>query len=216
MTLDDVYDLFSRISHLDDRVVRPEPEQAAGQAEMWAVALADVPLPFAAHAVITHIQRSPYPLRPADIAEQWRLYVRDRLERHTESEPPKGDTGDRAYNAALLAERRAVAMGAMQPRQVKELPAGDRTPYEGRGRALLRSVGRETLSKRPELAAGCSHCHAAPGRPCTGRGGRRRVDAHPSRVDASRALEAGQQPPDQEEWASEMERRRAASVNRLR
>ncbi|KAB7850175.1 zinc finger domain-containing protein [Streptomyces mobaraensis] len=214
MTLDDVYDLFERIALVDDRIVRPNPADAAGQAEMWAVILRGVPLPFAAHAVIRHYQQSPYQLRPADIAEQWRLHIRDRLERHTESEPPDGDTGDDTYQAALLAERRAVASGAVEPRPVPQpriLTAGtDLAP--GRGRAILAAVGQPAPSPAPgnPRSVHCPRCHAEPGRSCT-TAGRRRADVHPARLETVRRAAAGLPPVDPAEEQRELERRREAS-----
>ncbi|MEI5100345.1 hypothetical protein RB200_19680 [Streptomyces sp. PmtG] len=187
MNLEETYQLLDRVSMVDDRIVRTDPTEAAGQADMWAAILTDVPLPFAAHAVLKHYKTSPFALRPSDIAEQWRLYVRDRLDRHTESEPPAGDTGDDTYQAALIAERRAVALGEMEPRPADALPPGGAASYEGRGRALLQLVGGEATSKRPEFKAACPHCNAEAGKPCTNRHGERRVEAHPSRIDASRS-----------------------------
>ncbi|MEV8477866.1 hypothetical protein [Streptomyces sp. NPDC051173] len=214
MTLDDVYALFDRIALVDDRIVRPNPADAAGQAEMWAVILHDAPLPFAAHAVVHHYQRSPYPLRPADIAEQWRLHIRDRLERHTESEPPIGDTGDDTYRAALLAERLAVACGELEPSPVpppRTLPAGaDVTP--GRGRAILAAIGgipEQPGSGNPR-AITCPRCHAEPGRSCT-TAGRRRADVHPARLEAAHRASSGLPPVSDEDAHAELQRRLDAS-----
>ncbi|MBZ6085881.1 hypothetical protein KVH15_33400 [Streptomyces olivaceus] len=211
MNLDETYQLLDRVSMVDDRIVRADPTETAGQADMWAVILADVPLPFAAHAVLTHYKTSPFALRPSDIAEQWRLYVRDRLERHTESEPPAGDAGDDTYQAALIAERRAVARGEMEPRPANALPPGSTSTYEGRGRALLQLVGASTTSQRPEFTAPCPHCNAPSGQPCTNGRGQRRRDAHPTRIDASRALAAGHAPVTRDDVKQEVDRRRAAA-----
>ncbi|WP_424891837.1 zinc finger domain-containing protein [Streptomyces sp. XH2] len=215
MTLDDVYDLFDRIALVDDRIVRPNPADAAGQAEMWAVILHDVPLPFAAHAVVHHYQRSPYPLRPADIAEQWRQHIRDRLERHTESEPPIGDTGDGTYRAALLAERQAVARGDLEPRPVpplRALAAGmDSAP--GRGRAIVAAIGGVPEPRDGNAnprAIRCPRCGADPGRSCT-TAGRRRADVHPARREAAHRAASGLPPVSDEEVQAEIQRRLDAS-----
>ncbi|MEV4440428.1 hypothetical protein AB0K09_15665 [Streptomyces sp. NPDC049577] len=214
MTLDDVYALFDRIALVDDRIVRTNPVDAAGQAEMWAVILTDVPLPFAAHAVIRHYQQSPFPLRPADIAEQWRLHIRDRLERHTESEPPEGDTGDDTYRAALLAERRAVASGVAEPRPVPAPRAltASTAPTPSRARAILAAVGHTAPSPADgnPRSVHCSRCHAEPGRSCT-TAGRRRPDVHPIRLEDARRAAAGQPPVTLAEEQQELERRLAAS-----
>ncbi|MGW1071524.1 zinc finger domain-containing protein [Streptomyces sp. NPDC002537] len=211
MNLDETYQLLDRVSMVDDRIVRTDPREAAGQADLWAAILADVPLPFAAHAVLKHYKTSPFALRPSDIAEQWRLYVRDRLERHTESEPPDGDTGDDTYQAALIAERRAVAVGEMEPRPTNALPPGSTSSHESRGRALLQLVGSELTSRRQEFTAPCPHCHSASGKPCTDGRGKSRRDAHPTRIEASRATAAGQPPVDHRALADEIDRRRAAA-----
>lgn len=214
MTLDDVYALFDRIALVDDRIVRPNPADAAGQAEMWAVILHDVPLPFAAHAVVHHYQRSPYPLRPADIAEQWRLHIRDRLDRHTEAEPPAGDTGDGTYRAALLAERRAVACGDLEPRPVpppRALSAGAELA-PGRGRAIVAAIGgipEQPGSGNPR-AITCPRCGAEPGRSCT-TAGRRRADVHPARLEAAHRAASGLPPVSDDEVHAELKRRLEAS-----
>ncbi len=214
MTLDDVYALFDRIALVDDRIVRNAPAEAAGQAEMWTVILADVPLAFAAHAVVRHYQQSPFPLRPADIAEQWRLHIRDRLDRHTESEPPAGDTGDGTYRAALLAERRAVACGDLEPRPVPPpgaLPTGTALA-PGRGRAIVAAIGG--IPERPgngnSRAITCPRCLAEPGRSCT-TAGRRRADVHPARLEAAHRAASGLPPVNEAEVHAEVQRRLNAS-----
>ncbi|MCF3101470.1 hypothetical protein IPZ58_07735 [Streptomyces roseoverticillatus] len=214
MTLDDIYDLFDRIALVDDRIVRSNAADAAGQAEMWSVILHDVPLGFAAHAVVHHYQRSPYPLRPADIAEQWRLHIRDRLERHTESEPPIGDTGDHTYRAALLAERRAVASGELDPRPAPA-PRALTTTSEiapGRGRAIVAAIGGipEPRDNGNPRAIHCPRCHAEPGRSCT-TAGRRRSDPHPARREAAHRAASGLPPVSDEEAQAELQRRLDAS-----
>lgn len=110
----------------------------------------------------------------------------------------------------------AAASGQLPPQTpTAALASGETVDATGRGSALLRSVGRETLSRRPEFAAPCPHCLAAAGHPCTSGQGRRRLDAHPSRIDASRALNSGKQPTDHRAAAEEIDRRRAAAQAHL-
>lgn len=215
MNLDETYQLLDRISLVDDRIVRADPAEAAGQADMWTVILADIPLAFAAHAVLEHYKQSPFALRPSDIAERWRKYVHDRLERHTESEPPAGDTGDDTYAAALFAERRAVALGQMEPRPVTHRAVeGAVERPTGRARAILAAVGDRIPTVREGvvnvLGVACPRCHAAPGRSCT-TAGKRRADAHPARLEDARRAAAGQPPADPDETARDIERRRNAA-----
>lgn len=218
MTLDETYQLLDRISLVDDRIVRADPAEASGQADMWTAILADVPLPFAAHAVLEHYKRSPFALRPSDVAEQWRRYVHDRLERHTESEPPAGDAGDDTYQAALFAERRAVAMGQLEPRPVTQmLPAGT-GQVVGRARAILAAAIEHVPTARAGvvnvLGNACPRCYARPGQSCS-TAGRKRADAHPARLEDARRIASGLPPADPGETAAELERRRGASAAAL-
>lgn len=107
----------------------------------------------------------------------------------------------------------AVGSGQLPPNAARaELTGGESVDAEGRGRELLRAVGRESLSRRPELAAPCPHCNAAAGRPCVNGRGDRRVDAHPSRIEASHNINTGKAPAGREEIENEIDRRRAAAA----
>lgn len=167
-------------------------------------------------AIQAHVTKGNAFISIGEIVAQIRKVRADRISRHTEALPPAGDHDDASYKAALLAERKAIADGHLTPTAVPELSPGHTTaPYEGRGRALLRSVGREAHSRRPEFTATCPRCQATPGRPCTDGHGRRRRDAHPSRIDASRALAAGEPPIDRRAVEQEMQRRLDASAAAL-
>ena len=163
-------------------------------------------------AIRAHITRGNAFISVGEIVAEIRRARNDRLSRHTEAEPPYGDFGDVSYKAALMDERKAIADGRTSPTVVPALPPGEQPAmYEGRGRALLRSVGRDAVSRRPEFTAACPYCLAAPGQPCTNGKGQPRRDAHPTRIEASRAMAAGEAPVDRHAVEIEEERRRAAA-----
>lgn len=181
--------------------------------DAWHDFLAGYSLDEARAAVHRHVALGNAFISIGEICAQIRRARNDRLARHTEAEPPYGDFGDASYKTALHDERRAIADGRAEPVVVPALPPGETVAeYEGRGRALLNAVGRESISRRPELTAPCPHCTAAAGRPCTNGRGERRVDAHPSRIEASRAVAAGETPVAREDIEQEIERRRQAAA----
>ncbi|MEU8968094.1 hypothetical protein AB0D11_02265 [Streptomyces monashensis] len=94
----------------------------------------------------------------------------------------------------------------------KALTTGEPVDANGRGRAMLRAIGRESLSRRPEFAAPCPHCLAPTGQPCTNGHGHQRRDAHPSRIEASRAINSGETPSNHSAATEEIDRRRAAAA----
>jgi len=198
------------------RAVCPQQKIDEYTSDTWEDFLLPYSVDEARAAIRTHITRGNAFISIGEIVAEIRKAREDRLSRHTEALPPAGAHDDASYKAALLHERRAIADGRVTPTTVPALPPGHTTaPYEGRGRALLRAVGRDTTSRRPELAASCPHCRAVTGQPCTDSHGRPRRDAHPSRVDASHALAAGQPPVNRHEVEMDMERRRAASAAAL-
>lgn len=198
------------------RAVCPQQRIDEYTADAWFDFLEPYTLTETRAAVYRHVTLGNAFISIGEIVAQIRKARNDRLSRHTEAEPPYGDFGDASYKAALLDERRAIADGRADPVVVPALPPGQ-TPaaYEGRGRALLNSVGRESPSRRPELVTACPHCLAAPGQPCTNGKGQHRRDAHPSRIEASRAMAAGGPPLDRHTIEQDMERRRAASAAAL-
>jgi len=184
--------------------------------DAWHEFLAPYSLEEARAAVHRHVSQGNAFISIGEIVAAIRKARNDRLARHTEAEPPYGDLGDASYQAALLDERRAIADGRADPVAVRALPAGQPPAmYEGRGRALLQSIGRESISRRPEFMAACPHCLAAPGHPCINGKGQQRRDAHPTRIEASRAMAAGEPPVDRHAIEIEAERRRAAAQARL-
>lgn len=179
--------------------------------DAWHDILAPYDLNEIRAAAARHIRAGNAFIAVGEIAAEISKARNDRLDRHTEAEPPTGDTGDATYKAALLAERKAIADGRTEPLTIPALPPGDTGAYEGRGQALLKLVGRNAPSRRPELAAPCPHCDAPTGASCQTNSGERRRDAHPTRIDASRQLRAGQDPTSREDVERELERRRAAA-----
>lgn len=198
------------------KAVCPQQRIDEYTADAWFDFLEPYSLLEARAAVAAHVNQGNAFISIGEIAAQIRKARNDRLDRHTEAEPPYGDFGDASYKAALLDERKAIADGRADPVAIPALTSGQEPAmYEGRGRALLRSVGREVISRRPEFTAPCPHCLAAPGRPCSNGKGQRRRDAHPSRIEASRAMAAGEPPTDRHAVEHEMERRRAAAQAHL-
>ncbi|MBH1939244.1 hypothetical protein I5Q34_34155 [Streptomyces sp. AV19] len=198
--------------------------RTVGRADVlaWHTVLGNLDFDAARQAVAAHYSSETRWIMPADIITAVRAVRRDRLERHTEAEPPPGDTGDNAYQAALLAERRAIADGNAEPRPVPALPPGEsQQPMNGRARTVLAAVGNEVPGRRDGvvnvLAVPCRICHARPGRTCTSPRNtrRRRADVHPARLEDARRAAAGQPPIDPAEAQQELERRLEASRTAL-
>lgn len=194
------------------RAMCPQQKIDEFTADAWHDILSAYSLDEARAAVHGHVTAGNSFISVGEICARIRKTRSDRLSRHTEAEPPYGDFGDASYKAALLDERKAIADGRAEPVTIPALPPGEKPAvYEGRGRALLRSIGRESLSRRPEFTAGCPHCLSGPGHPCTNGKGQNRRDAHPTRIEASRAIAAGETPVAREDVQQEIDRRRAAA-----
>lgn len=219
MTPEEAIRLLAHAAAFDNR----QPSRVAAQA--WAAALRDIPLDqdtldavAAFYGTVTlddaakfdptkrrwlephHVRYHRQKIRNARLAEANFLY---------DGDPDETAIDSIANRRALLS---AAASGQVSPQTpAAAITSGEAVDSEGRGRAILNAIGRETLSRRPELAAPCPHCDAAAGRPCTNLHGKRRRDAHPSRIDASRQVRAGETPVAREEAERETERRRAAS-----
>lgn len=184
-------------------------------ADAWHDLLAPYALAEARAAVARHIAAGNAFVAVGEIVTEIRKARNDRLDRHTEAEPPPGDTGDHAYQTALLAERQAIADGRTEPRPVPALPPGTTEPQPtGRARAILAAVGDSVPGPRQGvvnvLAVPCPRCHARSGRTCT-TNGRRRADVHPARLEDARRAAAGEPPAPREDTEREIERRLAAS-----
>ncbi|MFI9235814.1 hypothetical protein [Streptomyces sp. NPDC053079] len=126
-----------------------------------------------------------------------------------------GETGAQSIQN-MRALTRAAASGQTPPQASRAaITSGQSVDADGRGRAILNAIGREALSRRPELAAPCPHCGAEVGVPCHNGRHQRRRDAHPSRIEASRHLAAGQSLDARAEAERELERRRETSRTAL-
>lgn len=185
----------------------------------WHTVLGNLDYEAARQAVTQHYATETRWIMPADIISKVRAKRRARLERHTESEPPPGDTRDDAYKAALLAERRAIADGRTEPRPVPALPPGETTQQPtSRARAILAAASHNIPSPRDGivnvLTVPCPRCHAQPGRTCT-TNNRRRPDPHPARLEDARRIAAGLPTIDRKEADQEMQRRREAAHTAL-
>lgn len=203
--------------------------RTVGKADVlaWQTVLGNLDPDAARQAVTQHYTTETRWIMPADIRAAVLANRRDRLDRHTEAEPPPGDTGDHAYRPALLAERRAIASGQTPPQPVPALPAGTSQPQTGRARAILAAVADTTTLPGPRegvvnvLAVACPICHTRPGRTCTSsrNPARRRADVHPARLEDARRVAAGQPPADRDNEQRELERRLAvskAAVSRMK
>ncbi|MFE1550604.1 hypothetical protein [Streptomyces sp. NPDC058718] len=215
MTPDQIPQLLKQVSYADPRVLPDDEQEVLGMAALWAAVLTDVPAQFAMQAVALHYASSPFPIKPSDISTRWCAVVRDRMTRHTGTfEPlqhPELHPDDEAgYRAALAAERRAVAIGAQPPNELRAITAG---PAAAEVQARLDRMGtympasvKETLAAlRPEavererlirsgladprsVACPWGACRAPQGQRCR-TNGRDRRDYHPARIEAAQSAE---------------------------
>ncbi|NUH35300.1 hypothetical protein HUF15_00700 [Streptomyces samsunensis] len=197
------------------RALCPQQRFDEYTADAWHDLLGPYSLEEARAAVARHIAAGNAFVSVGEIVTEIRKARNDRLDRHTEAEPPVGDMGDHAsYQAALIAERRAIASGHTQPRAVPALPLGTTEQPTGRARAALAAAGNALPGPGEGVvnvfAIPCPRCHARPGRTCT-TNGRRRADVHPARLEDARRAAAGQPPAPIEDTQREIERRIAAS-----
>ncbi|MEU1800833.1 hypothetical protein [Streptomyces sp. NPDC019937] len=219
MTPDEAKQLLAHAAAFDNR----QPSIVATKA--WAAALRDIPLDqdtldavaaFYGSTTLDgaarfdptkrrwlephHVRHHRQQIRNARLADANVMY---------EGRPNESGAESIRNRRALLA---AAASGQLPPRTpTAAITSGPAVDAEGRGRAILNAVGRETLSRRPEFAAPCPHCAAGAGRPCVNGRGQRRRDAHPTRIDASRLTNSGENPADRAETEREIQRRLAAS-----
>ncbi|MFJ3597931.1 hypothetical protein ACIPRU_15610 [Streptomyces sp. NPDC090126] len=112
--------LLKQVSYADPRLLPEDEKELAALAALWAVVLTDVPAEFAMQAVGQHYAASPFPIKPSDIADRWRVVVRDRMGRHTGTFEPNQHPGldpddIEGYQQALRAERDAVRTGQRAP-----------------------------------------------------------------------------------------------------
>ncbi|MEU6758010.1 hypothetical protein [Streptomyces sp. NPDC046685] len=182
MNPEQIPELIARIALADKRIRVEDPLEQTAQIDMWAGILADVPYDEALRAAQQHYAKSPFPIRPSDIAERWTSTVRDRMERHTGTlEPtryPELDPDDvEGFTRTLRAERQAVIMGRVEPTPSKAITQAVPPEVQARLDAVGQYVpgaAREQLAQFwPQqrslgaLATRCPQCGARPGQHCT-------------------------------------------------
>ncbi|MEU8473722.1 zinc finger domain-containing protein [Streptomyces hygroscopicus] len=223
MTPDEAVRLLAHAAAFDNR----QPSRVAAQA--WAAALRDIPLDqdtldavAAFYGTVTLDDAAKFdPTKRRWLEPHHVRYHRQKIRNARLGEANvmyDGNPDETAIES--ITNRRALLSAAASGQFPAQAPAAALTSSEavdaeGRGRAILNAVGRETLSRRPEFAAPCPHCAAEVGRPCVNGRGQRRRDAHPSRIVASRQARAGETPAAREDVERELDRRRAASANAL-
>ncbi|MFJ9034528.1 cell surface glycoprotein [Streptomyces sp. NPDC102274] len=214
--------LLAYAAKLDPRSAPADEAAAAETLHQWADLLADVP-PTAPHpesrdwdaaqAVRHHIATSPYPIKPSDVSRPWHSFRRDVLSRHVDPLPDADPDDDRAYRAALAAQRRAIETGAVVATPRAALTTGESRQERDRfaaerlaalGGYVPRSVDQELAMYRPRRAARerlaaaglpdpldvncpCEWCRAPAGSPCLDRHRAPRRTAHPTRLDLATA-----------------------------
>lgn len=193
--------------------------------DAWHEVLHPYTLDEAKTAVRAHITAGNAFVAPGEIVVLIRKARTALLDRHTEIEPPDAETLA-GYRRGLLAERRAVASGAIPPNDIPplaltggphktvndrlnldrfgpDIPPDDPDPETvAQARAIARAAGIYGIE--------CPTCQAPVGHRCRrGPLGKHRPNAHPDRRRAA----AGELPPEEERAAraAEMRRRQEAS-----
>jgi hypothetical protein len=194
---------------------------SAGAAIAWASALKDIPLDADALAAVDAF----YGTNTLDASTRFDPTKRRWLEPHhvrfhrqqirnargaatNAPYPGNPDETPEEFTANIRALNSAVGDGRLGPRAIE---AGQGVDTTGRAHAILSTLGRETVSKRPEFAVPCPYCAAEVGKPCATGHGRKLLDAHPTRIEASRLVRAGETPIDRAEAEAEKQQRIAAS-----
>lgn len=124
MTPDQIPQLITNISLADPRIMPSDTSEILAMAALWAAILKDVPPEYAMNAVGEHYAKSPFTIKPSDIATRWNSEVRRRMERHTDPTPNVDPDNELAYRRALRDGRTAVAQGAVAPANIRQLTSG--------------------------------------------------------------------------------------------
>jgi len=192
------------------RAMYPQTRLDEFTPDAWHDVLAPYGLEDARAAVVQHVQRGNAFISAGEIVTEIRRTRNARIEA---AGPYTGIDGTWAQEMTAM-RRRNTALASGEFTERSALPAsGESFETTRKGAAMLRAAGISVFSKRPEFAAGCPHCNAQPGKPCVDGAGRRRHTAHPSRLDASRAVAAGHAAPTRADLAEETSRLRAASAH---
>jgi hypothetical protein len=113
MTPEEIGPFLKRVAVTDPRILPDDEEEAFAATALWAVALRDVEFVFALNAVAEHYARSPFLVKPSDIADQWRAHVKNSVSHYVDPAPDTDDPHE--YIQQLHAGRRAVQHGAPVP-----------------------------------------------------------------------------------------------------
>ncbi|MGA5819704.1 hypothetical protein ACPC54_17820 [Kitasatospora sp. NPDC094028] len=100
---------LKRAALTDSRILPNDLDEAIATTALWIVALADVPFEFAVNAIAEHHAKSPWQIRPSDIADQWKAHAKRRAEHHIDPIPDTDDPAE--YRRQIVASRRAAAAG---------------------------------------------------------------------------------------------------------
>ncbi|MFF1790795.1 hypothetical protein ACFVX9_30560 [Kitasatospora sp. NPDC058243] len=104
---------LKRAALTDSRILPDDLEEAIAATALWVVALAEVPFEFAVNAIAEHYAKSPWQIRPSDIADQWKIHARRAAEHHIDPIPDTGDPAE--YQRQIAASRRRAAAGEPVP-----------------------------------------------------------------------------------------------------
>ncbi|GAA2137853.1 hypothetical protein GCM10009760_18710 [Kitasatospora kazusensis] len=221
MTPNEVAALLAYVAELDPRTANSNQDEAGEQLRRWCDLLRDVPATApdgwdAAAVVRQHVTESPFPILAVDVTRPWIAHRRSLLARHTDPAPPVDPDDVAGWQAAIRAQREAVATGRAAPSASRELTSGAPhaevaariaaagSPLPVGAADALRpyrpaKAAREaaTSEGRPdELSVVCPWCRAPVGEQCRRRTNRgpdragswhRRATVHPSRREAAAA-----------------------------
>lgn len=109
MTPAEIGPFLKRAALTDARILPDDLDEAIATTALWVVALAEVPFEFAVNAIAEHYAKSPWQIRPSDIADQWKIHARRAAEHHIDPIPDTGDPAE--YQRQIAASRREAAAG---------------------------------------------------------------------------------------------------------
>lgn len=140
---------LKRAALTDSRILPDDLEEAIATTALWVVALAEVPFTFAVDAIAAHYARSPWQIRPSDIADQWKTHARRVAEHHIDPIPDTGDPAE--YKRQIAASRREAATGEAVPISSAIAAIGP-APAPARGMPELTEDDVRALRQQKELA----------------------------------------------------------------
>ncbi|MFJ5532386.1 hypothetical protein [Streptomyces sp. NPDC093261] len=188
-------------------------------ARAWALALADVAYDDAREAVVRHYATKREWIMPADVRSGVKAIRAERLEHFAYDPDP--DESPRQYLARRRRQLAEVASGEGEPSQAPALTGG---PHPSVAAALAGAFRRVPRKDAPpqgdapsphepgDLSVECPDCHAPIGRRCRASlRGREQPRAHRRR----RMLARGEELPDREAEARDVERRRETYLRQL-